>query len=1711
MKKILMGVTGTAMVATATVSHAIPNSQITRGTKISEFNSTIKNTTIVNDIKITTEGTVEKFSKTTTKNLNYIPETSVPAKGNIVTSGTILKFNLNIILLGTHGKCQNIKNITASIDTKASYGLSKLTYEEQEELNSLIKSIKTTSVSVDNPNSESTIHLEPEIHFSNTDWNVEVNPTLKIKIILADGKVITNDIKLDKLLETNKYTNNVDLSSSLSKGASSGQYYINVSGGCRASGEDKLGLYNPASQTMQTITFKVHNFDPSQLKVTPLKIPGFTVNSNGTYTVTKALLDANKQLFEINTIGDRAIQGRVSLQPINVTMTSKNSNLGNDYNIAYTNKYHGSSIYIHQEAKTAFTMGIFSKKYQTKQNNLLGGNMSGVSFDTAISNNVPGKYKIYTGSLVSNGEILVKSSNYSYNLISNNQVYCHLNSSIVTELQSGTPAQKAKIMEAITSGDMTGIGVSYTGAELSKLMSEGKTVAELNFTYVEDNYNGRHTNIGGSYQTIPTDGNGKPVISRTITYGKLEGVYTEAEKKSIAESIANGQISSDGIIGTGANYQGFILSPLNYKNSYFDKNYIYPKVIRYGNYSHGVSSAYNKGYIYTGINVDNIGRTGESTSNSEPYDWLLKSHEFNLTFQGIGDGPELLTNNSIITVNMGHSFELVKGSSVTIDSGYITIPSSNIEIDGDKLIIKMTPAIAQDVGQAPTINFQAKYTNVGNLPNTINIQAGISGSNSSDGMIYKYNNKEVPAVQGGMPSISNYKTTVIFNYKNMNVGYHYILSTSGNTSILGDSIINIGNYSKTYYIAGAIPQEGTNGLADNLYCPNSGDLSTEMESINSHGAPVWVLPKSAVTLKDQELLTSPTGMDMKDALSYVESPSSGWIKYKTGMDLSNMIGYFVTPTVKGESAYSMSYNLKLTNINSTSSVPQAVNSAFKYYDATDSVGTVSNVVTMTPSNSNSQPTWFSNVNEIGGKLTKADLDNTIKFNGKSIALKDLIGSGYDEDNNWDNTPTKLMNKVILANDAKALKALGYKLVNITVDGKLRDLSWFNNIGIVNNTNSLTEVTFNIKKIDAANTTVDVVNSKGKIIYNSSTSNKIGTIINDSANKVVPKGYNVIKVTVNGSEVPQNKVPTTQSKGNQTIIYTVSKETNIDKNIEDKTYVQVIIKGSKEQLPPKLVGESAPGKTNIVKIPELPTGYKIESVTINGVITPINKNHEYKVTNSHNENKEINNHIVITVEPVKTTDTVKVVYEEGNKVYSTRSHTGTYGSDTKLTVPNIPNNYHVVSIMNSDRNITGLPTTFGTKDNTTIYTIAPNVEDKIYVGVKTINGKTLIPSKEIGSGYSGTNTNFKLPIVPKGYHLVKVLLNGNEITRNGDKYEFPAKYSSNETKEENYKVEIIVAKTPTTTIEEHYLNGTNAVKNIVTQNLQGAKVITKIPELPSGYRVIKITVNGKEVSQSEVPRVQSKDDQIIVYTIGKQPTYTVKVVMPDGTEETIQKVTGLPGSKVTIKQPTIPASDNLGKVTVTDSEGNVTSKIPTEFGNGDETIVYHLEKNPTSDIKSEVVVEKTGKVLVDEVTVASGPEDSAITVKRTTIPNGYHLVKVTYNGEVISSDINGKITFKLPTTIPTLEGKLVYYVAPNQSSVNKSTDKSVINKPIDKPKVNKPAEKKLEVNKSTSKSSKITTLPDTGISNDSNNVEKDLGAIAGVLSLISGVFLFRRKK
>ncbi|WP_436514299.1 hypothetical protein, partial [Clostridium thermobutyricum] len=56
------------------------------------------------------------------------------------------------------------------------------------------------------------------------------------------------------------------------------------------------------------------------------------------------------------------------------------------------------------------------------------------------------------------------------------------------------------------------------------------------------------------------------------------------------------------------------------------------------------------------------------------------------------------------------------------------------------------------------------------------------------------------------------------------------------------------------------------------------------------------------------------------------------------------------------------------------------------------------------------------------------------------------------------------------------------------------------------------------------------------------------------------------------------------------------------------------------------------------------------------------------------------------------------------------------------------------------------------------------------------------------------------------------------------------------------------------------------------------------------------------------------------------------------------VTGDPSSKVTAKVPSIPKGYHL--VNVTNGEGEIVNGIPSTFGDKDEIIIYHVEKNPT---------------------------------------------------------------------------------------------------------------------------------------------------------------------
>ena len=93
----------------------------------------------------------------------------------------------------------------------------------------------------------------------------------------------------------------------------------------------------------------------------------------------------------------------------------------------------GQAILKQRDFGCHFSMTQNSQTIYSTQPNYEGFNYNLVNFGSTMTTGVPGKYNIYTGSLVTNGEIVVKNANapQGVNLINNGQVYCHLDDSAV--------------------------------------------------------------------------------------------------------------------------------------------------------------------------------------------------------------------------------------------------------------------------------------------------------------------------------------------------------------------------------------------------------------------------------------------------------------------------------------------------------------------------------------------------------------------------------------------------------------------------------------------------------------------------------------------------------------------------------------------------------------------------------------------------------------------------------------------------------------------------------------------------------------------------------------------------------------------------------------------------------------------------------------------------------------------------------------------------------------------------------------------------------------------------------------------------------------------------------------------------------------------------------------------------------------------------------
>ena len=642
-----------------------------------------------------------------TDNTSYQPENNVPSTGDIATSGTIVNYQISVSLRSRTGQLYPVSSASLSANPIVSYmGIKNETPQEKAALAQLQQSIQVQLGKLKNLNSTSTFVITASFQLNEADWNAKVLPNITLNLTTPSGKTIQVPIKVNPIKETMQYTDNVIATPSLVPDSSDkNTHYMSININNQVTPYSP-GVYSPKNQNVKTVTFNINNPDPKEITITPLNIPGLIKNSNGTYTVSANLLNTSKNLFKITTNTDNQLRVPITVTPVKEELESSSSNI-NSSEATKMNYYGGQVILKQRNFGEHFSMTQTSQTSYSTQSNDMGYNDNLVSFGSTMTTGVPGKYNVYTGSLITNGQIVVKDANapQGVNLINNGQVYCHLDDNAVNILKSGTPAQKAQIMEDIVAGNMNGIGVKYTASELQTLMNEGKTVPSLNFTYVEKGYDGSNFSDGSSYITAPLKGSGTPVISRTITFGDLTGSYSESDQKKMSDALKNGQLLSDGVIDNNGKLKGFILTP---PNSYTDEDVANNHISqitdeRYGDYSHGLSAATNSGEAEIGVTVDNIGASTASTVTTTQYSWFLKPHEFSVNIQGYGTGPSLMLNNTTITVDMGHSFKLIDKTPIFF--GSVKLGPNNYKVEGNKIIFHITKAEAQSLSSAPDITW----------------------------------------------------------------------------------------------------------------------------------------------------------------------------------------------------------------------------------------------------------------------------------------------------------------------------------------------------------------------------------------------------------------------------------------------------------------------------------------------------------------------------------------------------------------------------------------------------------------------------------------------------------------------------------------------------------------------------------------------------------------------------------------------------------------------------------------------------------------------------------------------------------------------------------------------------------------------------------------------------------------------------------------------
>lgn len=525
-------------------------------------------------------------------------------------------------------------------------------------------------------------------------------------------------------------------------------------------------------------------------------------------------------------------------------------------------------------------------------------------------------------------------------------------------------------------------------------------------------------------------------------------------------------------------------------------------------------------------------------------------------------------------------------------------------------------------------------------------------------------------------------------------------------------------------------------------------------------------------------------------------------------------------------------------------------------------------------------------------------------------------------------------------------------------------------------------------------TIKAVDETGKVIGSTQTASGDAGVKLKGMTVPTVTGYKLTEIKVNDKKVDMDsfKLPTELPSKSENIEY-------VFKAIDHTATVQV--KDGSKIIASKV---TTGGPSTKIEIPTIPTGNKIENITVDGVVAKDGKIPAEIGTKDTN--------IVINVSKAiqeTYTTTVKCLDGSGNVIGNSN---GTNVAGTVIVYPNISSAYKIKKITVNGEVVSTLPKTTSNKNENIVIEYSNPATVKLTIKGVDTKGNPLFSASATGQGGSSLD---KLHSIPNesNYTLTKILVNGKAV--NKDTYKLPTTMPDSDT-----TIEYVYGQKEYTATVKIEGEGITTI-NKETSGTPGTKI--DMPSIPAGTHVVEVLVNGVKQAKNEYPTlITNKNTEIVVKVAKDQASHSLKIT-ENYSDGSTKGGSGTLLEGATITYPKTTAGFKIDKIVV---NGKTVDKLPTKMSNSDMDIVITLSKidggsttKPDTNVKPSAkakitvsAVDESGKV-VGSVQTASGDVGAKLAGLKVPTVDGYKLVGITVNGN--KEDV---ATFKLPTEVPT---------------------------------------------------------------------------------------------